>query len=55
MLGVGSTGLKDRTLTNLYNALNVFRGKESIRIVPAAVSFVIALRLFNRERMLYGA
>ncbi len=30
---------KDRTLTNLYNALAVFRGKESIRTVPAAGDF----------------
>ena len=28
--------LKDRTLTNLYNALAVFRGRDSIKTKPAA-------------------
>jgi hypothetical protein len=30
---------KDRTLTNLYNALNVFRGKEKASVKPAAGDF----------------
>jgi hypothetical protein len=32
-------GIQDRTLTNLYNALNVFRGKETIRTKQAAADF----------------
>jgi hypothetical protein len=31
--------LKDRTLTNLYNALNVWRGKEKMRVKDAAADF----------------
>jgi hypothetical protein len=30
---------KDRTLTNLYNALNVWRGIEKIALKPAAADF----------------
>ena len=37
--GVSAKGLKDRTLTNLYNALNVLRGKESIKIKASAGDF----------------
>ena len=33
------SALKQRTLTNLYNALNVFRGKETIKIKAAAGDF----------------
>lgn len=32
-------GLKDRTLTNLYNALAVFRGEDSMKIKPVAGDF----------------
>jgi type II restriction/modification system DNA methylase subunit YeeA len=32
-------GIKDRTLTNLYNALNVFRGTEKMKIKEAAGNF----------------
>jgi hypothetical protein len=35
--GIGPA--KDRTLTNLYNALNVFRGREKMTIKPAAGDF----------------
>lgn len=38
-VGVSGKALNDRTLTNLYNALNVWRGKESIRTVAAAADF----------------
>ncbi|MBZ0289907.1 MAG: hypothetical protein K8I30_19950 [Anaerolineae bacterium] len=31
--------LKDRTLTNLYNALNVWRGKEAMKTKDAAGDF----------------
>ena len=31
--------LKDRTLTNLYNALQVFRGNDSMKTKPAAADF----------------
>ena len=34
-----SKAMKERTLTNLYNALNVWRGKESIKTMPAAREF----------------
>ncbi|MCA9895249.1 MAG: class I SAM-dependent DNA methyltransferase [Anaerolineae bacterium] len=37
--GVSNSALKDRTLTNLYNALNVLRGKEAIKIKQAAGDF----------------
>lgn len=37
--GLSGKALNDRTLTNLYNALNVWRGKESIRTVAAAADF----------------
>lgn len=32
-------GGKDRTLTDVYNAVNVFRGKEKIRVKPASGDF----------------
>ncbi|MCB9452674.1 MAG: hypothetical protein H6672_14645 [Anaerolineaceae bacterium] len=31
--------LQDRTLTNLYNALNVWRGKEAMKVKAAAGDF----------------
>ena len=31
--------VKDRTLTNLYNALNGWRGKETIKVKPDAADF----------------
>ena len=37
--GAGGWGLKDRTLTNLYNALNVFRERDSMKTKPAAADF----------------
>lgn len=38
-VGVSGKALSERTLTNLYNALNVWRGKEKIRTVAAAADF----------------
>ncbi len=37
--GWGAKQLKDRTLTNLYNALQVFRGRDSIKTKAAAANF----------------
>ena len=37
--GASERDLKDRTLTNLYNALNVWRGKEKMRVKDAAADF----------------
>jgi hypothetical protein len=37
--GLGEKALKNRTLTNLYNALNGWRGTETIRVVPEAADF----------------
>jgi very-short-patch-repair endonuclease len=37
--GLSGKALEVRTLTNLYNALAVFRGRESGRVVPAAGDF----------------
>lgn len=51
--GVTGGALKDRTLTNLYNALNVFRGRERIKIKPAAGDF--APRLDELHRTLDAA
>lgn len=51
--GVTGGALKDRTLTNLYNALNVFRGRERIKIKPAAGDF--APRLDELHRALDAA
>ncbi len=41
--------LKDHTLTNLYNALNVFRGRNSMKTKPAANSFAPRLDQLHRE------
>jgi hypothetical protein len=32
-------GGKDRTLTNLYNGLNVWRGREAMKVKPDAADF----------------
>ena len=40
--------LKDRTLTNLYNALQVFRGRDSIKVKPAAADFAPRLDELHR-------
>jgi hypothetical protein len=37
--GLGENTLQDRTLTNLYNALNVWRGKDKMRVKDAAADF----------------
>ena len=37
--GVGGRALKERTLTNLYNALQVFRGLDSMKAKAAAADF----------------
>jgi len=37
--GVAGKALKERTLTNLYNALQVFRGRDSIKVKAAAADF----------------
>ena len=42
-------GMKDRTLTNLYNALQVYRGESSIKIKPAAGDFAPRLDELHRE------
>ena len=41
--------LKDRTLTNLYNALQVWRGLDDIRVKPAAADFAPRLDELHRE------
>ena len=41
--------LKDRTLTNLYNALNVFRGRDSMKTKEAAADFAPRLDQLHRE------
>jgi len=38
-VGRGSSDSRHRTLTNLYNALNVHRGLETIRLQPEAAAF----------------
>ncbi|MCY3799157.1 MAG: class I SAM-dependent DNA methyltransferase, partial [Chloroflexi bacterium] len=40
--------LKDRTLTNLYNALQVFRGRDSMKVKPAAADFAPRLDELHR-------
>ncbi len=45
----GPRGVKDRTLTNLYNALNVFRGLDSMKTKPAAADFAPRLDQLHRE------
>ncbi len=47
--GGGEKALKDRTLTNLYNALAVFRGRDSMRTKPAAADFAPRLDQLHRE------
>ena len=44
----GPRGVKDRTLTNLYNALQVFRGLDNIRTKPAAADFAPRLDQLHR-------
>ena len=41
--------LKDRTLTNLYNALQVWRGLDDMRVKPAAADFAPRLDMLHRE------
>ena len=41
--------LKDRTLTNLYNALQVWRGLDDMRVKPAAADFAPRLDQLHRE------
>ena len=41
--------LKDRTLTNLYNALAVFRERDSMKTKPAAADFAPRLDQLHRE------
>ncbi|MCY4465872.1 MAG: N-6 DNA methylase [Chloroflexi bacterium] len=48
-----AASLKDRTLTNLYNALQVWRGESSIKVKPAAADF--APRLDELHRALDSA
>ncbi|MYH64792.1 MAG: class I SAM-dependent DNA methyltransferase [Chloroflexi bacterium] len=40
--------MKDRTLTNLYNALQVWRGESEIRVKPAAADFAPRLDELHR-------
>ena len=47
-LGVGAKDLKDRTLTNLYNALQVYRGLDDIKTKPAAGNFAPRLDELHR-------
>ena len=46
---VSDRQLKDRTLTNLYNALNVFRGRDSMKTKEAARDFAPRLDQLHRE------
>ena len=41
--------VNDRTLTNLYNALQVYRGESSIKVKPAAGDFAPRLDELHRE------
>lgn len=45
---VGAKDLKDRTLTNLYNALQVFRGLDSMKTKAAAADFAPRLDELHR-------
>ncbi|MCY3832061.1 MAG: N-6 DNA methylase, partial [Chloroflexi bacterium] len=45
----GPRGVKDRTLTNLYNALAVFRGRDSMKTKEAAADFAPRLDQLHRE------
>ena len=47
--GASAKGVKDRTLTNLYNALQVYRGEGSVRVKPAAADFAPRLDTLHRE------
>ena len=47
--GVGAKALKDRTLTNLYNALQVWRGRDDMRVKAAAADFAPRLDELHRE------
>ncbi|MYA92606.1 MAG: hypothetical protein F4Y30_04205 [Chloroflexi bacterium] len=40
--------MKDRTLTNLYNALQVWRGESDMRVKPAAADFAPRLDELHR-------
>ena len=46
--GKSEKQLKDRTLTNLYNALLVYRGRDSIKVKPAAGDFAPRLDALHR-------
>jgi len=46
--GAPESALKKRTLTNLYNALSVWRGQDSIKTVPAAADFAPRLDALHR-------
>lgn len=46
--GAPESALKKRTLTNLYNALNVWRGQDSMKTVPAAADFAPRLDALHR-------
>ena len=45
---MGAKQLKDRTLTNLYNALQVYRGLDDIRVKPDAGNFAPRLDELHR-------
>ncbi len=47
-LSRGPRGVKDRTLTNLYNALQVWRGESDIKVKPAAADFAPRLDELHR-------
>ncbi len=47
--GMSEKQLKDRTLTNLYNALAVFRGADSMKTKPAAADFAPRLDELHRQ------
>ncbi len=46
--GGGDSDLKDRTLTNLYNALQVWRGESDIKTKPVAADFAPRLDELHR-------
>ncbi len=46
--GMSENQLKDRTLTKLYNALQVWRGESDIRVKPAAADFAPRLDELHR-------
>ncbi|MDE2908564.1 MAG: class I SAM-dependent DNA methyltransferase, partial [Chloroflexota bacterium] len=47
--GLGEKHLKDRTLTNLYNALAVFRGRDGMKTKEAAADFAPRLDQLHLE------